>query len=48
MRYSNPGAFRQQARFLRHQFLQDGESPFKSVLSEEVVAQALTAIKMAG
>ncbi len=39
MRYSNPGAFRQQARFLRHQFLQDGESPFKSVLSEEVVAK---------
>ena len=39
MRYSNPWAFRQQARFLRHQFLQDGESPFKNVLSEEVVAQ---------
>jgi len=46
MRYSNPGAFRQQARFLRHQFLQDGESPFKNVLSEEVVAQALTAVKI--
>src|SRR5271170_1731039 len=45
MRYSNPGAFRQQARFLRHQFLQDGESPLKNVLSEEVVAQALTAVK---
>src|SRR5450755_4533285 len=45
MRYSNLGSFRQQARFLRHQFLQDGESSFTNVLSEEVVAQALTAVK---
>lgn len=44
MRYSNHGRFRQQVRFLRGQFLQDGELPFSNVLSEETVAQALTAI----
>src|SRR5882724_13104834 len=44
MRYSNQGRFQQQVRFLRRQFLQDGELPFSSVLSEEVVAQSLTAI----
>jgi len=43
MRYSNQGRFRQQVKFLRHQFLQDGDRPFGNVLSEEVVAQALTA-----
>lgn len=44
MRYSNQGRFRQQASFLRRQFLQDGDLPFNNVLSEEVVAQALTAV----
>ena len=44
MRYSNQGWFREQASFLRRQFLQDGELPFSNVLSEEVVAQALTAV----
>jgi hypothetical protein len=44
MRYSNQGRFQQQVRFLRRQFLQDGELPFSSILSDEVVAQALTAI----
>jgi len=44
MAYSNRGRFREQARFLRHQFLQDGGLPFSNVLSEEVVAQALTTI----
>ena len=39
----NRGRFRQQARFLRHQFLQDTESPFNNVLSEESVAKALIA-----
>ena len=48
MRYSNQGRFRQQVRFLRRQFLQDGDLPFSNVLSEEVVAQALTAIERAG
>src|SRR6476660_4953749 len=44
MRDSNQGRFQQQVSFLRRQFLQDGGLPFSNVLSEEVVAQALTAI----
>jgi hypothetical protein len=43
MRHCNHGSFRQQARFLRRQFLQDGDLPFTDVLSEELVEQALTA-----
>ena len=43
MRYSNRGSFRQQLSFLRRQFLQDGDLPFTTVLSEEVVEQALSA-----
>src|SRR5262245_33486057 len=45
MRHSNPGRCRQQARFLRQQFLQDGSLPFSNILSEDLVAQALTAIQ---
>jgi hypothetical protein len=44
MRHSNPGSFRAQASFLRRQFLQDGELPFTDVLTEEVIARALTAL----
>jgi hypothetical protein len=40
----NQGEFRQQARFLRHQFLQDNELPFSNVLSEDAIAPSLTAI----
>ena len=43
MRYSSHGRFQQQLRFLRCQFLQDGDLPFSNVLSEQIVAQALTA-----
>ena len=43
MPHCSHGSFRQQARFLRRQFLQDGDLPFTDVLSEEVVEQALTA-----
>ena len=43
MRSYNHGRFQQQANFLRRQFLQDGDLPFTDVLSEGVVAQALTA-----
>ena len=43
MRSYNHGRFQQQASFLRRQFLQDGDLPFTDVLSEGVVAQALTA-----
>jgi hypothetical protein len=46
MRYCNQGRFRQQVRFLRQQFLQDGELPFSNVLTEGVVAQALTAFNV--
>ncbi len=44
MRSFNQGAFRQQARFLRHQFLQDGELAFSNVLSEDMIARSLTTI----
>ena len=44
MRDSNPGWFQQQVRFLRRQYLQDGDLPFTNVLSEELVARALSAI----
>jgi hypothetical protein len=43
MPYSNPGSFRAQVSFLRRQFLQDGDLPFTNILTEEVIAQALTA-----
>lgn len=44
MRYSNQGRFWRQVSFLRRQFLQDGDLPFTSVLSNQSVAQALAAI----
>jgi hypothetical protein len=44
MRYSNRSSFRQQANFLRRQFLQDGDLPFTNVLTEEAIAQALAAV----
>ena len=46
MRYSNRGRFRQQASFLRRQFLQDGELPFSDVFSDGSISQALTAINV--
>jgi Transposase DDE domain len=46
MHHFNQGRFRQQLRFLRRQFLQDGDLPFSNVLSEEIVARALTAINV--
>jgi Transposase DDE domain len=44
MRSSHQASFRQQVRFLRRQFLQDGGLPFTNVLSEERIAQALKAL----
>ncbi len=44
MQYFNQGRFRQQVSFLRRQFLQDGDLPFSNILSEGIVAHALTAI----
>jgi hypothetical protein len=46
MRDCNQGRFQQQVRFLRRQFLQDGELPFSNLLSEDMAAQALTAITL--
>jgi len=43
MRSYNYGLVQRQASFLRRQFLQDGGLPFTDVLSDEVIAQALTA-----
>src|SRR5262245_58008232 len=44
MRNSNRGPFRQQVRFLRRQFLQDGGLPFTDVLTEQGIATALAAL----
>jgi hypothetical protein len=44
MRHFNQGRFRHQVEFLRRQFLQDGDLPFIDVLSEDLVAQTLTAV----
>ena len=46
MSFSNQRRFRQQVRFLRRQFLQDGDLPFTDVLSESAVAQALKALEV--
>jgi hypothetical protein len=46
MSCSSHGRFREQARFLRRQFLQDGDLPFTDVLSERAVAQALKALEV--
>jgi hypothetical protein len=43
MRHSNPSRLRPQVQFLRRQFAQDGALPFSDVLSEDLVAQALSA-----
>jgi len=44
MQCLNQVAFHRQARFLRQQFLQDGQLPLSKVLSEDVVKQSLNAI----
>src|SRR5437879_8971107 len=44
MRPANRATFRAQVNFLRRQFLQDGDLPFTNVLTEGVIAQALTAV----
>jgi len=44
MRHSSRRSFRQQVSLLRRQFLQDGDLPFTDVLTQEVIAQALTTI----
>ncbi len=44
MSYSGRGSVREQMRFLRRPFLQDGGLPFTDILSEELDSQALKAI----
>src|SRR5947209_10867368 len=44
MRRSHPARLRPQVQFLRRQFAQDGDLPFSDVLSEGLVAKALTAV----
>src|ERR1700730_1250629 len=44
MRQSHSGSIRQQARFLRRQFLQDEDLPFTDVLTEGVISEALGTI----
>ena len=39
------GWLQRQFRFLRRQYLQDGDLPFADVLSEECLSQALAAIE---
>jgi len=46
MRNCNQGWFLRQVTFLRRQFLQDADLPFTDVLSETIVAHALTAINV--
>jgi hypothetical protein len=43
MRISNQGRLCEQVRFLKRQFLQDGELPFTNVLSNDIVEKELTA-----
>ena len=45
MSFSNQGRFRQQVRFLRRQFLQDGELPFTDVLSEGTVSACIESVE---
>ena len=44
MRHSHPESFHAQVSFLRRQFLQDGDLPFTDVLTEGVIAHALTTV----
>lgn len=46
MRHSQQGRFRQQANFLKRQFLQEGKLPFTEVLSANGISQVLEAIKV--
>src|SRR4249919_1661069 len=45
MHFSNQGRFHEQVRFLKRQFLQDGDLPFGDTLTNQIVAQAMTAVE---
>jgi hypothetical protein len=44
MPHFNQGRCRQQVQLLRRQFAQEADLPFSDVLSEDLIARALTAI----
>src|SRR4051812_6059799 len=44
MRHPHPGSFRRPAALLRHQFVQDGGLPFTGVLTDDVLADALSTV----
>ena len=44
MRFSNEGRLREQARFLRRQYLQDGALPFSDILTDDFIRQAMNAV----
>lgn len=44
MRFSNQERLREQVRFLRRQYLQDGTLPFSDVLTDDFVTQAMAAV----
>ena len=44
MRHPLPGSSRSQAALLRRQFLRDGDLPFATVLTEDVIAESLAAV----
>jgi hypothetical protein len=45
MRFSNQGRLREQVRFFRRQYLQDGALPFSDKLTDDFVRQAMAAIE---
>ena len=45
MRRSHLRSFREQARLLRRQFLQDGRLPFTDVLTEGVITRSRRAVR---
>jgi hypothetical protein len=46
MRCLNQGLFLHRASFLRRRFLQGGDLPFTNVVTERVIARALTVISV--
>jgi len=44
MRFSNQGRLREQARFLRRQYLQDGALPFSDILTDDFIRQAMSVV----
>jgi hypothetical protein len=44
MRFSNQGRLREQVRFLKRQYLQDGALPCSDILTRNIVMQAMNAV----